>query len=72
MPVIIILGKIRTGSLVSSAMLTESSNPTMAKNANEVAAVTAKKALLSLGESKTTVREKSPWPPKIAARSRRG
>ena len=49
MPVIIILGKIRTGSLVSSAMLTESSKPTIAKNASEVAAVTAKNALLSLG-----------------------
>ena len=44
-------------------MLTESSKPTIAKNASEVAAVIAKNVLLSLGESKTTVREKSalPW-----------
>ena len=48
-PVSIIFGKILTGSLVSSAMFTESSKPTIAKNASEVAAVTAKKALLSLG-----------------------
>ena len=39
MPVIIILGVFRTGSLVSSAMLTESPNPTIAKNASDVAAV---------------------------------
>ena len=65
MPVIIILGKIRTGSLVSSAMLTESSKPTIAKNASEVAAVTAKNALLSLGRVEDHVREKSPLPPKM-------
>lgn len=66
MPVIIILGKLRTGSLVSSAMLTESSKPTIAKKANEVAAVTAKKADLSEGLSKTIVREKSVLPAKRA------
>ena len=49
MPVSIILGKMRTGSWVSSAMLTESSKPTIAKKASEVAAVTARKAFLSLG-----------------------
>ena len=43
-----IFGNISTGSLVSSAMFTESSKPTIAKNANEVAAVTATKVLLSL------------------------
>ena len=44
-------------------MLTESSKPTIAKKASEVAAVMAKKVLLSLGLSKTMVREKSarPW-----------
>ena len=56
MPVIIILGKLRTGRLVSSAMLTESSKPTIAKKANEVAAVT-KKADFVGGLSKTIVRE---------------
>ena len=39
-----ILGKIRSGSLVSSAMFTESSKPTIAKKASAVAAVTAPKA----------------------------
>ena len=43
-----------TGSLVSSAMLTESSNPTIAKKASEVAAVTAMKAFLSSAVSKAT------------------
>ena len=44
-------------------MLTESSKPTMAKNASEVAAVTAKKTPRSSELSKTTTREKSalPW-----------
>ncbi len=63
-PVSIIFGKIRTGSLVSSAMLTESSKPTIAKKASEVAAVTAKNADLSPGDSKITVRDQSPLPPK--------
>src|SRR5687768_7799598 len=40
-------GNTFTGSLVSSAMFTESSKPTIAKNANDVAAVTAMKAFLS-------------------------
>ena len=40
-------GKIRSGFCVSSTMLTESSKPTMAKNAIEVAAVTARKRPLS-------------------------
>ena len=47
-------------------MLTESSNPTIAKKASDVAVVTAKKALLSPGDSKTMVRDQSPLPPKIA------
>ena len=56
-------GKIRSGSLVSSTMLTESSNPTIAKNAIEVAAVTARKSPLSSGFSKVVIRSKlpSPW-----------
>ena len=62
-PVSIMRGKSRIGSLHSSAMLTESSKPTIAKKASEVAAVIAKNVLLSLGLSKTTTREKSalPW-----------
>ena len=62
-PVSIIFGKSRTGSLLSSAMLTESSKPTIAKNASDVAAVTAKKTPRSSELSKTTTREKSalPW-----------
>ena len=40
-------------------MFTESSKPTMAKNANDVAAVTARKTLLSPAVSKTMTREKS-------------
>ena len=58
-----IFGKTRSGSLTSSAMLTESSKPTMAKKASEVPAVTATKIDLSSGVSKMTIREKSalPW-----------
>ena len=37
-------GKMPTGSLHSSAMLTESSNPTMAKKASVVAAITGQNA----------------------------
>ena len=40
-PVNIVRGKIRSGSLVSSTMLTESSNPTIEKKAIVVATVTA-------------------------------
>lgn len=61
-PVSIIVGKILVGSRVSSAMFTESSNPTMAKNANDVAVVTARKMLLSSGVSNTVTREKSARP----------
>ena len=46
-PTSIARGKIRTGSRHSSAMFTESSKPTMAKNASDVAAVIARNALLS-------------------------
>ena len=62
-PVSIIRGKSRIGSWHSSAMFTESSKPTIAKNASDVAAVIAKNVLLSLGLSNTTTREKSalPW-----------
>ena len=65
-PVSITFGKIRTGSLVSSAMFTESSKPTIAKNASDVAVVTARNRLLSSGVSKAITREKSALPPKIA------
>ena len=40
-------------------MLTESSNPTMAKNAIAVATVTARKSPRSLPDSKTTMRPRS-------------
>ncbi len=62
-PVSIILGKSRAGSWHSSAMLTESSKPTIAKNASAVAADSAKNTLLSLADSNTTTRPKSalPW-----------
>ena len=43
-------------------MLTESSKPTIAKNASDVAAVTAKKTPRSSELSKTTTREKSALP----------
>ncbi|CAM4082856.1 hypothetical protein ACMU6081_26585 [Achromobacter mucicolens] len=59
-------GKMRLGSCVSSAMLTESSKPTMAKNASAVADVTARNTLLSSGVSNATTREKSAWPPEMA------
>ncbi len=65
-PVNITLGKMRLGSCVSSAMLTESSNPTIAKNANAVADVTARNTLLSSGVSNATTREKSACPPAMA------
>ena len=57
-----ILGKTVSGFLVSSAMFTESSKPTMAKNASEVPAVTAMKIDLSSGVSNMTTREKSALP----------
>ena len=62
-PVSMILGKTFSGFLVSSAMLTESSKPTMAKKASVVPAVTARKIDLSSGVSNMTTREKSalPW-----------
>src|SRR5689334_18826468 len=53
------LGNTRTGSLVSSAMFTESSKPTIAKKASDVAVVTARNAFLSLAVSNATTREKS-------------
>ena len=55
-------GKIFVGSLVSSTMLTESSNPTMAKNAIDVAAVTARNNPLSPESVKVVTRLKSPSP----------
>ena len=62
-PVSIIFGKSRTGSLHSSAMLTESSKPTMAKNASAVAVATAMNVPLPSADSNTTTRSKSalPW-----------
>ncbi len=65
-PVSIIFGKMPGGSLHSSAMLTESSKPTIAKNASDVAVVTARKTFLSSGVSKATTREKSASPPPMA------
>ena len=49
-------GKIFSGSLVSSTMLTESSKPTIEKNAIVVATVTAANMPRSFAESKTTSR----------------
>ena len=63
------MGKIFTGSFVSSAMFTESSKPTIAKKASEVAAVTAMKAFLSSAVSNATTREKSTSPPPVNAHS---
>ena len=47
----------------SSAMLTESSKPTMAKNASAVAVATAMNVPLPSADSNTTTRSKSalPW-----------
>ena len=55
-------GRTLTGSFVSSAMLTESSKPTIAKKARAVAAVTAPKALCPSAVSKSSSREVSPTP----------
>ncbi len=65
-PVSIVRGKIRSGSLVSSTMFTESSKPTIAKNAIDVAAVTARNMPFSSGDSKTVIRDRSPSPVVIA------
>ena len=58
-----IFGNTFSGSLVSSTMLTESSNPTIAKNATAVATVTARNIPRSLAELNTTMRpmSASPW-----------
>ena len=48
-------------------MFTESSNPTIAKNASDVAAVTARNALLSAAVSNATTREKSTSAPPVNA-----
>ena len=58
-----IFGNVFEGSLVSSAMFTESSNPTMAKNASEVAAVTAPNAFCPAGARMCVSCEMSPLPP---------
>ena len=60
-PVSMVRGKIRSGLWVSSTMFTESSKPTIAKNAIEVAAVTARKRPLSWPSLKTVI--SSMWPP---------
>ena len=62
-PVRSVRGKIFSGSWVSSTMLTESSKPTIAKNAIDVAAVTARKMPLSSGFENVVIRSKlpSPW-----------
>src|SRR5918993_5238440 len=58
-PVSMIFGKMRSGSLTSSAMLTESSKPTMAKKASVVPAVTATKIDRSSGVAKITTLDRS-------------
>ena len=50
-------------------MLTESSKPTIAKNASEVAVVTARKTFLSSAVSKATTREKSTSAPPVNAQN---
>ncbi len=67
-PVNRVLGKILLGSFVSSAMFTESSKPTIAKNASEVAVLMARKTFLPSGVSKATTRDQSACPPKMANR----
>ena len=57
----------RVGSLVSSAMLTESSNPTIAKKASVVAAITGQKKLVPATVEKSKARETSPFPAPIAS-----
>ena len=59
-------GKMRVGFSHSSAMLTESSNPTMAKKASVVAAMTGQKALPSTVVLNWVTRDTSPWPRPIA------
>jgi hypothetical protein len=59
-------GKIREGSLVSSAMFTESSNPTIAKKASVVAPMTDQNMLRSPAGSKLKARHTSPCPRPIA------
>ena len=58
----------RIGSLHSSAMLTESSKPTMAKKARVVAAITGQNALPSPAVLNSGTRDTSPWPAPIAHR----
>ncbi len=62
----ITLGKVRTGSCVSSAVFTESSKPTRAKNASAVAAVMAVKGVWPSARSSWVARERSPRPPRSA------
>ena len=56
------------GSLHSSAMLTESSNPTMAKKASVVAAITDQNAPPIGAVLNCVTRDTSPWPAPIAHR----
>ncbi len=55
-------GKIRSGSSISSTMFTESSKPTIAKNAIAVATVTARNRPRSPPDSNTVIRPRSPSP----------
>ena len=48
-------------------MLTESSNPTIAKKASVVAAITGQKKLVPLTDEKSKARETSPFPAPIAS-----
>ena len=65
-PVSMIRGKIRSGFSTSSTMLTESSKPTIAKNAIDVAVVTARNNPFPSGDSNTVIRLRSPPPETIA------
>ena len=67
-PVSSTFGKMRLGSCVSSAMLTESSKPTMAKKASVVPAMTPHITLPSALVLNVMVRDRSPVPAPIAHR----
>ena len=59
-------GKIFSGFSTSSTMLTESSKPTIAKNAIDVAVVVARNSPFPSGDSKTVIRLRSPPPEAMA------
>ncbi len=59
-------GKMRVGFLHSSAMLTESSKPTIAKKASVVAAITGQNGAAVRRVLNCVTRDTSPWPEPIA------